>query len=104
MGTYLGDWALEATLTFLHQALDGSNTPVDFTGTGTYRIYNSSGLMSNGTGNLSVFDDSNTTGLYSGSKSLAAADGYERGQTYYIRVQGTVSAATRGTLYSFTIS
>ena len=101
---FIGYVPLEGTIFGLFQSLNSSNVPTDADSLPTARIYGSAGLMTNGTTTLALFDDSNTTGLYSFSKTAASADGYARGTTYFIRVQAVVGGTTRAQLYSVIIT
>lgn len=60
----------------------------------SYRVYEMTTSTPILTGTLSTFDASNTDGFYDGSITLSAANGFEVGKTYKLRVQGTVDTVT----------
>lgn len=100
---FLGYYDLDATVKWLYQAKNGSGEPAAATGAPTFRIYGESGLVGSSTGSLTAFDTGNVTGTYEGSQVVSAANGYERGKCYTIRVLATVGGLTRAEMYTFMV-
>lgn len=46
----------------------------------------------------------NVTGLYKGTLTCSAANGYEAGQTYSVLVSGAISSAGYGRVHTFTVT
>lgn len=88
-----GTFYIDDTLTFYVQcsrfstgeAYDASAAP-------SYRVYEQTTNTPILTGNSALLDDSNTTGLYAGSITLSAANGFEVGKCYCVRVAATVDS------------
>ncbi len=87
---------LDTTAWFLYQATDAvTDEPIAADALPTFRVFGSSGLMTNGTGTATAFDSPTSTGLYKVSFSASTANGYERGQHYTIRVLAVIDGDDR---------
>lgn len=68
-----------------------------------YRVYEQTTGTPILTGTLSAFDASNTDGFYNGEITLTAANGFEVGKTYKLRVSATVDGVTGAAVTLFRI-
>lgn len=90
--SYLGSWKIDDFLTFYantHMASTGAQTDAD--AVPTYRVYEDETTAPILTGSMALLDAVNTDGFYSEQIQLTAANGFEKGKSYSIRVQATVS-------------
>jgi hypothetical protein len=88
---YYGSWKIDDLLTFacnMHSASTASESDAD--SVPTYRVYEDLTTAPLLTGSMAVQDDVNTIGFYSARITLSAANGFEKGKTYHIRVHGIV--------------
>lgn len=95
---YLGSWKIDDYLTFscnTHDPSDGSASDAD--SAPSYRIYEDETASPIVNGNLALLDGDNTTGFYSEQVQLTAANGFEKGKSYTIYIEATVSS-TKGTM------
>ena len=92
---------LGENLTFTVQALDGTNAPADATGDVSYKVYEDSNDTAILTGTMAKLDDSNTVGFYSEEIACTTANGFERFQSYSVRITSTVVGVTVAKDYSF---
>lgn len=98
----LGEWQIDDLLTFCVQlqsfstgaATDGDSAP-------TYRVYEDETGTPILTGTMALLDDANTTGFYSEQITLSAANGFEVGKCYSIRIAATVGGVSSATLRFF---
>lgn len=67
-----------------------------------YRIYEDETATAILTGNMAKLDDGNTTGFYTESIDITAANGFEDGKTYTVYIEATVDSDKGGITYSFT--
>ncbi len=92
---------LGQNLTFTIQAKDSANLPVDATGSVSYKVYEDSTDTAILTGTMAKLDDDNTTGYYSEQIACTTANGFERFQSYSVRITATVSGSAVAKDYSF---
>lgn len=97
--TFYGEnWAIDDVLTFYvntHDPDTGSESDTD--SVPSYRVYENETGTAILTGSMAKLDDSNTTGFYSEAVTLSAANGFEAGKCYAIRVAGTFAAGSPDT-------
>lgn len=92
---------LGENLTFTVQALDGTNAPADATGDVSYNVYEDSTNTAILTGTMAKLDDDNTVGFYSEVIACTAANGFDRFQSYSVRITATVAGVALAKDYSF---
>lgn len=100
----LGIWQIDDALTFTVQlqrfdtgnAADGDSAP-------SYRVYENETGTPLLTGTMALLDDANTTGFYSEQITLSAANGFEAGKCYTIRIAATVNSVAGATLRVFQV-
>lgn len=68
-----------------------------------YRVYEMTTATPILTGTLSTFDASNTDGFYNGAITLSAANGFEVGKTYKLRVSAVVDGVTGADVTMFRV-
>ncbi|AIE86987.1 hypothetical protein [Fimbriimonas ginsengisoli] len=84
---------IDDTFTFWAQTTQASTgSAFDATGSPSYRIYEETTDTPILTGSLALQDDANTVGFYRGQATLSAANGFEVGKCYCVRVAATVDA------------
>jgi hypothetical protein len=101
---YLGSWAINDVLTFsvnTHSFSTGVATNAD--SVPTYRVYEDNTQTPLLTGLMSVFDPGNAVGQYVAQITLSAANGFEVGKTYTIRIAATVSGVTGACVRTFQV-
>jgi hypothetical protein len=99
---YLGSYKIDDALTFYAQtqrfdtgaATDADSAPA-------YRIYEDETATPLLTGTMATLDASNTDGYYSEQVTLSAANGFEKGKCYSIRIAATVNSVAGATLRQF---
>lgn len=101
---FIDFFRFDQTMWFLFTTRNDSGSPADADALPTFRIYGEGGLMTNGTGSASLFDSSNTDGLYKVSKTILQADGYERGKSYVVRVLYAVNGKQRAENLIFAVA
>lgn len=89
------DKFIDETLTFYAQFNDATLAATDATGSPAYRVYEESTGTAILTGSMTILDSSNTDGFYYGQLTLSAANGFEVGKDYVVRVSATVSAVAQ---------
>lgn len=67
----------------------------------SYRVYEDETGTAILNGNMAKLDDANTTGFYTETLAVAAANGFEDGKTYTVYIEATVDSDTGGICYSF---
>lgn len=100
--SYIGSWKMDDFLAFGFDSHNGTGDfgEKDVDGTPTYRIYKGIIDAPIVTGTLARQDDSNTVGFCSAEVQLTAAEGFEKGKQYRIRIHGIVSGVPANkTLY-----
>lgn len=98
----LGSWEIDDLLTFCvntHDPETGTETDAD--DVPSYRVYENETGTPILTGSMAKLDDSNTTGFYSEQITLSAANGFEVGKSYNIRITGVVGGVTGSTVRFF---
>jgi hypothetical protein len=101
---FLGIWEIDDLLTFYantHNATTGA--AVDADSAPSYRIYENETTTPIVTGTMALLDASNTDGFYSEQVTLSAANGFENGKCYCIRIQGVVSSVTGAKVDTFQV-
>lgn len=93
---------LEGTWYFWVQTENSSGVVTAPDSAPAYKVYEGGTNTALVTGTMSGPIDSNT-GFYKGSFAASAANGFERGQTYVIRITYDISAATRHEEQTFTV-
>lgn len=100
----LGDFQIDDVLTFPVQtqrfdtgaAADADSAPA-------YRVYEDETGTPVLTGTMALLDSDNTDGFYSEQITLSAANGFENGKTYTIRIAATVNAVAGATTRVFRV-
>ncbi len=92
---------LGQNLTFTVQAKDSANLPTDATGNVSYKVYEDSTDTAILSGTMAKLDDSNTTGYYSEQIACTTDNGFERFESYSVRITATVSGSAVVVGYSF---
>ena len=100
----LGEWQIDDLLTFSVQtqrfdtgvATDADSAP-------SYRLYEDETGTPILTGNMAALDGSNTNGFYSEQITLSAANGFEVGKSYTIRIDATVNSVAGAALRFFQV-
>ena len=101
---YLGIWEIDDLLTFRVNTHNASTGAVaDASSVPSYRVYEDETTTPILTGTMSLQDSANTDGYYSEQITLSAANGFEVGKCYGIRVQATVAGVTGATEHTFQI-
>jgi hypothetical protein len=101
---YLGFWELSDNLTFTvntHNATTGAAADAD--SVPAYRVYEDETTTPILTGTMAKLDDDNTTGFYSEQIALTAANGFEAGKSYSIRISAAVSSVTGVAVRTFQV-
>src|SRR5688500_15469386 len=99
---YNGSWKIDDLLTFVvntHSVTTGA--AVDADSVPTYRVYEDETGTAILTGSMALLDDANTVGLYSEQITLSAANGFEKGKCYHVRISATVGGIAGVTLRFF---
>ncbi len=102
--SYLGSWKIDDALTFYcntHTASTGAETDGD--AAPTYRIYENETATPILTGTMALLDGDNTVGFYSEQITLSAANGFEKGKCYCIRISATVATIAGAWVDTFQI-
>jgi hypothetical protein len=101
---YLGSWAINDVLTFsvnTHSFSTGVATNAD--AAPTYRVYEDNTATPILTGTMAAFDSANAVGQYVAQITLSAANGFEVGKTYTIRIAATVGGVTGACVRTFQV-
>lgn len=100
----LGLFRIDDNLTFYVGTLDPATGAVsDADSDPTYRVYEEETGTPLLTGTMSLLDDLNTTGFYSEQITLSAANGFELGKCYGIRINATVGGVSGTDIQTFTM-
>lgn len=100
----LGELSLGETLTVTlntHSPSTGSTANADTPP--TYRVYEEITTTPILTGTSAALDTGSTVGFYALQLALTAANGFERGKSYTIRVLATVGGINSALIYHFSI-
>lgn len=95
---YCGSWKIDDLFTFTvntHRFDTGAATDAD--SAPTYRVYEDETSTPIVTGTMALLDSANTAGFYSEQVTLSAANGFEKGKSYNIYIQGAVNSVTAST-------
>jgi hypothetical protein len=101
---FLGEWQIDDLLTFsvnTHTPSTGAETDAD--AVPAYRVYEDETGTAILTGTMSLLDDTNTVGHYSEQITLSAANGFEVGKSYTIRIRAVVGGIAGSTIHSFQV-
>ena len=99
---YIGSFDLGELVTFYVNTHTPSTAGVvDADAVPGYRVYEDETATPLLTGSMALLDDANTVGFYSEQITLSAANGFERGKSYTIRITGVVGGVTGVTLRFF---
>ena len=102
MSIYIGSWDIVGDILVFtvntHDPTTGAQTDAD--SPPTFRVYENVNPVPVLTGTTALFDAGNTTGFYLSSISLS---GLSRGNSYNVRVEGTVGGVTSATILFFQI-
>lgn len=102
---YIGPVALGGTLPLAVVCRNGSGVPTTPTGTPTYSVYGPDDLTTPlVTGTLSASDTDSKTGLRTGSQAIAAASGFEAGDSCVALVQYVISAVNYTDTLRFSVA
>lgn len=100
---YLSEIKLGNNLTFYANThTPSTGAAVDADAAPDYRVYEDETGTPLLTGSMALLDDANTTGLYSEQIAVTAANGFEAGKSYSIRITGVVGGVTGVELHQFT--
>lgn len=92
---YLGSWKIDDVVCWTVNTHDPTTGgAVDADAAPTYRIYEDETGTPILTGTMALLDASNTNGQYSECVTASAANGFEKGKNYNIRVAATVGSVT----------
>lgn len=99
---YYGSWKIDDVLTF-HCATHSASTAneADADALPTYRVYEDVTDAPLLTGSMAKLDDSNTIGFYAKQITLSAANGFENGKTYCVKINGVVSTISANLLHTW---
>lgn len=101
---YLGRWEIDDLLVFAcNTHTPSTGAAVDADSAPTYRVYEDETGTAILTGTMALLDDANTVGQYSEQITLSAANGFELGKSYSIRISGAVGGVAGATLRSFQV-
>lgn len=92
---FIGSWNINDAITFTintHSVLTGEQSDAD--SDPTYRVYEDETGTPILTGVMTKLDDAATLGFYSERIQLTAANGFEVGKSYTIRIVATVASVT----------
>ena len=90
---YIGSFDLGELVTFYVNTHTPSTAgEVDADAVPAYRIYEDEVATPLLTGSMALLDDANTVGFYSEQITASAANGFERGKCYCVRIRGVVGA------------
>jgi len=102
---YLGIIKLEANLTFYANThTPSTGAAVDADAVPGYRVYENETATPLLTGSMALLDDANTTGFYSEQIAVTAANGFEAGKSYCVRITGVVGAVTGVEVHQFDVT
>lgn len=101
---YYGERAIDETLrwTINTSEFDTGNSS-DADSDPTYRVYEENTDTPILTGTMALLDDANTVGYYTASITLSAANGFENGKNYSIRIAATVSSVSSAMSHDFIV-
>jgi hypothetical protein len=100
---HLGSWKIDDVITFHAQTTSAAGAVTDADSAPTYRIYEDETGTPIVTGTMALLDSSNTDGWYSEQITLSAANGFEKGKSYAIRMLAPVGGVSSATYHTFQI-
>lgn len=99
---YLGSKLIDDLLTFTCSTHDPTTqAAADADADPSYRVYENETGTPLLTGTMAKLDDANTLGFYSEEITLSAANGFELGKSYTVRIEATVDGITGVTERTF---
>lgn len=99
---YLGSWKIDDLLTFCVQTQSFSTgVATDADSAPSYRVYEDETGTPLLTGTMATLDAGNTDGFYSEQITLSAANGFEKGKCYHIRIAATVDGVAGAVVRNF---
>jgi hypothetical protein len=101
---YVGSYDIDDALTFsvnTHDPSTGAESDAD--APPTYRVYEDETGTAVLTGTMALLDDANTLGQYSEQITLSAANGFELGKCYTVRIRGVVGGVAGSTSRQFQV-
>jgi len=102
---FIGSWKIDDLLTFsCNTHTPSTSAAVDADAVPGYRVYEDETGTPILTGSMAKLDDPNTTGYYSEQITLSAANGFEYGKSYRIRITGVVGGVTGVTERTFQVA
>lgn len=99
----LGSWKIDDVLTFPANTHDPTTGAATNAASITYRVYEDQNAVPILTGNMTLLDGGNVTGLYTAQVTLSAANGFEHAKCYTIVIQATVNGVLGTLSHSFQI-
>jgi hypothetical protein len=99
----LGDRNIDGTLTFYAQTFNTSGDTADATSPPAYRVYEDETDTPILTGTMALRDSSNTDGFYSEQITLSAANGFEEGKSYNIRMTASSGGIAGAAFHAFNV-
>ena len=103
--SYLGIIKLEANLTiYANTHTPATGAAVDADAAPGFRCYEDETGTPLLTGSMALLDDVNTTGFYSEQIAVTAANGFEAGKSYCVRVTGVVGGVTGVSVHQFDVT
>ena len=100
---FIGAFNIDDLLTFVVNTHDTSGVATDADSAPTYRVYEDETTTPILTGTMALLDATNTAGFYSEQITLSAANGFEAGKGYDIRISATVGGTTGAALRVFQV-
>lgn len=108
---FLGEYRLGDTLFIPYQAVSTGDAAMDATVVPAFRIYAGSvaggdadtPVAPGGTGSFVLRDDPGSTGWYTATVTLSAANGFAENEVYTVQAQGTVDGRALAFPYLFYI-
>lgn len=101
---YIGSWDIDDAVTFAVNTHSTSGAESDADSAPTYRIYEDETGTPLLTGTMALLDDANTVGFYSEQITLSAANGFERGKSYTVRIRAVVGGTAGTTERTFQVA
>jgi len=102
--SFLGIWRIDDLLTFYVNTHDPATAgEIDADAVPGYRLYEDEAAAPILTGSMALLDTVNTTGFYSEQITLSAANGFEVGKSYAIRITCVVGGVTGVVVHTFQV-
>jgi hypothetical protein len=101
---FIGSWKIDELLTFAANTHDPTTSgESDADSAPTYRVYEDETGTPILTGTMALLDDTNTVGQYSEQITLSAANGFEAGKSYRVRIRAVVGGVAGSTDRTFQV-